>query len=342
MKKELQDVKRKRIKAIQYGCGPIGLAVVKFASEHTAIELMGAIDHVNIGHDLGELAGFGKRLGISISDDPEAILSITKPDIVFHNTSSSLKNVYPQIEKCIRAGANVISSTEELAYPFKKQPDLANTIDKLAKQHQVTVLATGVNPGFLMDSWPLFMTGICKKVERIRVVRIQDASKRRLTFQKKIGAGCTLEEFKKLDDNKMIRHVGLEESIEMIADGLGWTLDRFTEDLEPVIADREIGSEFLMVAPGQAAGVKQVGHGFRKSEEIITLDFQAYLGAKESYDTVYITGIPDMEVTIKGGAHGDIATSAIIVNATRRVVAAPPGLITMKDLPIISAWQSGL
>src|SRR3990172_429016 len=178
MKKELQDVKRKRIKAIQYGCGPIGLAVVKCASEHTDIELTGAIDHVNIGHDLGELAGFGKRLGISISDDPEAILSITKPDIVFHNTSSSLKNVYPQIEKCIKAGANVISSTEELVYPYKKQPDLANAIDNLARQFQVTVLGTGVNPGYLMDSWPLFMTGICRSVDRIRINRIQDASER--------------------------------------------------------------------------------------------------------------------------------------------------------------------
>ena len=335
-------MKKNKIKAIQYGCGPIGLSVVKFASERSDIELLGAIDLINIGHDLGELAGLGKKLGISISNDPEAILAKIKPDIVFHNTSSSLINVYPQIEKCIKAGANVVSSTEELAYPFKKQPDLANTIDKLAKQYQVTVLATGVNPGFLMDSWPLFMTGICKKVERIKVVRIQDASIRRLPFQKKIGAGCTLEEFNKLVGNKMIRHVGLEESIEMIADGLGWTLDRFTEDLEPVVADREIRSEFLMVTPGQAAGVKQVGHGFRKGEEIITLDFQAYLGAKESYDTVYITGIPDMEVTIKGGAHGDVATSAIIVNSVHRVAEAPPGLITMKDLPIISAWQNSL
>src|SRR3990172_3921150 len=328
---------RDRIKAVQYGSGPIGLTVVRFASECPEIELVGAIDITNVGCELGEMAGLQKRLGVFISNDPDAVLSKSRPDIVFHNTSSSLKDVYPQIEKCIKAGANVISSTEELSYPFKKQFDLANAIDNLARQFQVTVLGTGVNPGYLMDSWPLFMTGICRSVDRIRINRIQDASERRISFQKKIGAGCTLEEFQKLARAGAVRHVGLEESIGMIADGLGWELERITEDLGPIVADAEVWSDFLTVKKGHAAGVKQVGHGFMKGEEVITLDFQAYIGAKESYDAVYITGIPDLEVTIKGGAQGDIATGAIIINSIHRVIEAPPGLMTMKDLPIITA-----
>ena len=102
------------------------------------------------------------------------------------------------------------------------------------------------------------------------------------------------------------------------------------------MAKSEVRSQYLTVKPGQAAGVKQVGRGLKKGQELITLDFQAYLGAKESYDAVYITGTPNMEVVIKGGTHGDIATAAIVVNAAQRVLEAPPGLTTMKDLPIVT------
>ena len=159
---------------------------------------------------------------------------------------------------------------------------------------------------------------------------------RRLPFQKKIGAGCTLDEFQKLVEAGTLRHVGLAESIAMLAAGLGWELDDIRDEIEPVIAESEVRSQYLTVKPGQAAGVKQTGRGFKDGQEVITLDFQAYLGAKESYDAVYITGTPNLEVIIKGGTHGDIATAAMVVNAARRVLEAPPGLLTMKDLPLVT------
>ncbi|GAI81188.1 unnamed protein product, partial [marine sediment metagenome] len=177
-----------------------------------------------VGRDLGEVAGINK-LGVSISADADAVLSQAKPDVVFLTTSSSLKVIYPQVEKCVAAGANVVSTCEELTYPYRKDPQLSAEIDKIAKANNVTVLATGVNPGFLMDAWPLFMTGVCQQVKRVKVVRAQDASPRRGPFQKKIGAGRTLEEFKKLVAAGTLKHVGLPESIAMIASGLGWKLD---------------------------------------------------------------------------------------------------------------------
>jgi 4-hydroxy-tetrahydrodipicolinate reductase len=236
----------------------------------------------------------------------------------------------------IKAGVNIVSTAEELSFPWRKEPKLAADLDRLAKENKVTVLATGINPGFLMDTWPLAMTAVCQEVKRIRVARIQDASVRRLPFQKKIGAGCTPEEFRKLVDAGTLRHVGLAESIAMIAAGLRWELDDIRDEIEPIIARSEVRSQYLTVKPGQAAGVKQVGRGLKGGQELITLDFQAYLGARESYDAVYITGTPNMEVVIKGGTHGDIATAAIVVNAISRVMEAPPGLITMKDLPIVT------
>jgi len=290
-----------------------------------------------VGRDLGEVAGLDKKLGIIISNDASAVLRETKPDIVLHATSSSLKVIYPQLEQIIKAGANIVSSAEELSYPYGKQPDLANAIDRLAKDNQVTVLGTGVNPGFLMDTWPLVMTAVCQDVKQIKAVRIQDASPRRIPFQKKIGAGKTIEEFNKLAEAGTLRHVGLIESVAMIAAGLGWELDDITETIEPVVAKTEVRTDFVTVKPGQAAGVKQIGYGWKDGKELITLDFQAYIGARESYDAVYIIGTPDMEVIIKGGTHGDVATAAVVVNSIKRVLEAPPGLLTMKDLPIVCA-----
>ena len=327
-------------KVVQYGCGPIGCSIVKLASTKSNLEIVGAIDLVNVGRNLGEVAETGKPLGVLISNEPDVVLNQTKPDIVLHTTGSSLKAIYDQLEGIITKGINVISTSEELSYPFKEQPDLARSIDELARKHGVTVLGTGVNPGFLMDAWPLFMTGVCQEIRHIKAVRIQDASRRRIPFQKKIGAGTSPEAFAKLVDSGTLRHVGIAESIGMIAAGVGWELDKITETIEPVIADKEVRSDFVTVKPGQAAGVKQVGHGYQNGKELVTLEFQAYLGAEDPHDAVYIKGTPDMEVVIKGGVHGDIATAAIAVNAIPRVVESPPGFMTMKDLPMVSVMNS--
>jgi 4-hydroxy-tetrahydrodipicolinate reductase len=326
-----------RIRAVQFGCGPIGCAGAKLAIQRPNIELVGAvdIDRKKIGRDLGEFMGFRKTLGIPITDDLDGLFAKTNADVVFHQTSSSLKRVAPELIKILGFGVNIVSTTEELAFPFATQRELAAEIDKVAKANRVTVLATGVNPGFVMDSWILFMTAVCQEVRKVKAVRIQDARTRRLPFQKKIGAGCTPEEFRKLVEAGTLRHVGLDESIAMIADGLGWILDDITESIEPVIAKGPVQSPYISVEPGQAAGVRQVGRGLKRKDEMITLEFEASLGASESYDGIYITGIPNMEVVIKGGTHGDIATAAIVVNAVRRVIEAEPGLLTMKDIPIV-------
>lgn len=327
-----------KIRVVLFGCGPVGLGVVRYASQRQEIELVGAIDidESLAGRDLSEVAGIDNKARVDISADTDAVLSQTKPDVVFLTTVSSLKAVFPQLKKCLTAGVNVVSTCEELAYSFREDPQLSAEIDKIAKANNVTVLGTGVNPGFLMDSWPLFMTGVCQQVKHIKAVRIQDASTRRGPFQKKIGAGCTLDEFEKLVAAGTIRHVGIQESIAMIADGLGWQLDEITESIEPIIAKARVKTDFVVVEPGQTSGVRQVGRGIRDGEELVVLEFEASVGAPESYDTVHITGTPNLEVVIKGGTHGDIATAAIVVNSIHRVIDAPPGLMTMKDLPLVS------
>ena len=327
----------KRYRVVQYGCGPIGCSVARYAAERRDLELVGAIDldEKLVGKDLGEVAGLGRKIGVEIEGDADGTLARTSPDVVFITTSSALKSVYAQIEKCTRAGANVVSSCEELSYPYWAAPELSDKIDRLARDGGVTVLATGVNPGFIMDTWPLVMSGVCQQIEHVKVVRRQDASSRRCPFQKKIGAGCTPEEFKELAAAGTLRHVGLAESIAMIAAGLGWQLDSITDILEPIVAGRTIETVCVKVEPGNIAGVRQLGRGTFKGKELIVLEFLASVGDPNSYDAVYIKGKPNLEVTISGGAHGDIATTSMMVNAAYRVFEAPSGLKTMADLPVV-------
>ncbi len=330
-----------KIKAIQYGCGPIGCRVAQLARERPTIEVVGAvdIDPEKVGRDLGEFMDPPQDTGITITDDARKLLESTQPDVIFHTTGSSLQRVFGQLEECASAGADLVSTCEEISFPFFQQPEMATKVDSLAREHQISVLATGVNPGFLMDTWPLVMTGVCQKVETIKAVRIQDASSRRIPFQEKIGAGKAPQQFAQLVAEGSIQHVGLPESISMIAAGLDWDLERTTETIDPIVAEEPVSSEYLTIQPGMVAGVKQVGHGYVDGEKRITLDFRAYIGAEESYDGVEIEGIPDLKVKIPGGTHGDIATAAMTVNAAYRVFDAPPGLLTMKDLPVVTARQ---
>ncbi len=331
------------IRVIQYGCGPIGCGIAVLAARRPDIELVGAfdIDPEKVGRDLGELAGLDQRLGVTVTDDLHGLIGRTNPNLAFLTTSSQLNVVIPQIQALLQAEINVLSSAEELSFPYREAPQRAALLDAVAKEHGVTVLATGINPGFLMDAWPLFMTAPCQTVEQVTVTRVQDASPRRLPFQKKIGAGLELDEFQRLVDEGTLRHVGLAESAAMIAAGLGWDLDEIIEEIFPVVAEEPVRSQYIAVEPGQAAGVRQMAHGFERGKEHITLDFQAYLGAADPRDEVEIAGNPPVHVVIKGGTHGDVGTAAVIVNSARRVLEAPAGLLTMMDLPLVACKVRG-
>jgi 4-hydroxy-tetrahydrodipicolinate reductase len=187
-----------------------------------------------------------------------------------------------------------------------------------------------------MDALPIMLTGVCARVDGIEVERIQDARTRRLPFQQKIGAGLTPEEFDRRARAGTVRHVGFTESVAMIGDALGWKLDRITDDISPKIAAAAVGSEHLRVAVGQVCGIVQHAVGYRGAAAVITLHLEAYLGAPESFDAVRVAGSPPLAMKLAGGVQGDIATASIVVNSIPAVIAAPPGLRTMRDMPLPS------
>jgi 4-hydroxy-tetrahydrodipicolinate reductase len=326
---------------VLYGVGAVGSRIAKLLVEKEGIEIVGAIDTARdkVGKDLGEVLQIDKQLGVIVSDDCQKIFSKVCCDLVVHSTSSYLKDVYPQIAPLAEHGINVISTCEELVYPFVTEPELAKKLDILCMKYGVTFLGAGINPGFLMDTLAIMLTGLCQKVDKITVERVMNASTRRVPFQKKIGAGLSISEFKKKIEEKVITgHVGLEQSIGMIASALCWELDKIVvNSVEPVIASKNVASEVIKVKKGHVAGLRQQAKGVMKRKDVITLDFQAYIGAKEECDSIRIDGIPPINQKITPCVHGDLATVAIIVNAIPRLMNAAPGLVTMKDLPVLSA-----
>lgn len=329
------------VKIVLYGVGAMGTRIAKFLLKKKGVEIVGAIDVAKekVGKDLGDVLDIGKRLGITVSNNPDNVLSKANADVVIHSTTSFLKQTYPQIAAAIKHGANVISTCEELSYPYATEPKIAEKLDKLAREHSVTVLGTGINPGFLMDTRVITLTSVCQEIEQIKATRIMNAATRRAPFQKKIGAGLTVNEFKERIEKKTITgHVGLTQSIAMIANALKWKLDKIEVDpVEPVIAETQVESEAVKVEPGQVAGLRQYARGIKEEKELISLDFQAYIGAKEEYDAITIRGVPNVHEKIAPCIHGDSGTVAIIVNSIPKVMNATPGLVTMKDLPVPSA-----
>jgi 4-hydroxy-tetrahydrodipicolinate reductase len=114
-------------------------------------------------------------------------------------------------------------------------------------------------------------------------------------------------------------------------------LARYEDSVEPVLAERTVKTDHFEVQPGQVRGLKQVARGYTDEGEFMTLTFLAALDAGDDGDTIRVTGAPNLELKLKG-ANGDIATVAITVNAVRRVLDAPPGLVTMRDLPMVTVW----
>jgi hypothetical protein len=326
------------IRVLHFGLGPIGASIVKQVAGRPGFKIVGAIDidAAKVGRDLGDVVGLGRRLGLRVQDNAAKTLKAARPDIVVHCTSSLIKKVMPQIETILESKTAIISTTEELSYPGYTHIRQARQIHAWAKKARVAVLGTGINPGFVMDALPITLTAVCERVDRVEVNRVQDARLRRLPFQQKIGAGLTTEQFQKAVRDGSVRHVGLTESIAMIADALGWTLDRISDDVQPKLATVTVASEFLAVDPGYVCGIVQEGVGYRKRRPAIRLHLEAYLGAAESYDSVDIEGSPNVSMKIAGGIQGDLGTASIVVNSISRVLAAPPGLHTMRDMVLPS------
>jgi len=317
-------------RTLLFGLGAIGIGIGQYAAKRGDVELVGAVDSAPTvaGRPLYDVleADAAGRPNPKVYADAGAALAETKPRVVLHATGSYLPDVLPQLIECARAGANVVSTCEELSYPWLRHPELAKQLDAEAKANGVTILGTGVNPGFVMDTLVVALSAACQDVRHVRLARIVDVAKRRIQLQRKVGVGITPDEFRAKVATGRFGHVGLKESCWLIAEGLGWRLDSLDETIDP-IAD----------AAGNGIGMRQTATGRAGGRTVIEALVQMSAGADRPRDEIEIDATPPVRATIEPGVMGDTATAAIIVNAIDRVVSHGPGLVTMLDLPPVAS-----
>lgn len=325
-----------KIKIAQFGLGPIGLETVRLAATKPWAEVVGGvdIDPAKGQWSLGDLTGM-KTLGrCKVFPSIDALLREQRPNLVFHTAVSRFHIAFEQFEPIVRHGINIVSSCEELLFPQLREPELASKLDQLCRATGARIVATGVNPGFVMDLLPLFLTGVSRKVDAIHVQRVVNASNRREPLQRKIGSGLPPAQFRRLFKRGKAGHAGLRESVALLAHCLGWNVKQITETGEAVVADSDIRTPFLEVKKGFTCGLHQRAEAREQGRIRASLDLKMYLDASNPYDAVQVEGDPQFEVVIKDGIAGDQATVAALVNTAPRLLEARPGLLLLSDLPM--------
>lgn len=321
-----------------YGFGSIGRLLAKYAIKR-GHEIIGVID-INeeiIGRDIGEIIGLDREYGVNVSRDPSELVDA---DIVFHATSSYLDIVYPQLLRLIELGLNTISTCETLAYPYYRYPVLARKLDEAAKTRSVTILGTGINPGFLLDTLVIILSSPLPDITRVKAIRSLDAGKRRLSFRKKIGVNSEPGDVKKkLSSGELTGHVGYAESVYLIADAMGIELSRVEEKQDIVVAENNVVSGKVIVEKGRVLGIKGYGIGYVGNKEVIRLELHAYVGAEE-YEEI---SLESSEFSVKWkstGVPGDIGTVSVLLNIAEKLDIYGPGLLTMVDILPFTPYYS--
>jgi len=327
------------VKVAIAGLGPVGQAVARAVISTPGLKLVAVADPSPLiaGRDLGVVLGLPRKLKVKVEGRPERFFKKVRADAAFVCTFSHLKEVKPQLTALINRRINVLTTCEELVHSIPARAAAFKELDRLAKRKKVSLLATGINPGFAMDALALALTAPCARVRRVSVTRIVDAAARKLALQRRVGAGLNLGQFRRAVTDGTVRHVGLVESAHLIAAGLGWKLDRVDETLEPAIAPRDLDTQELRIPAGAATGIRQSVHAYRSGELAISLDLQVYVGAESPRDHILIDGDPSLDATLAGGINGETATAAVLLNSLPRLLAAPAGLLTVRDLPLVHA-----
>jgi hypothetical protein len=322
-----------RPRILHVGLGPLGRRIQSDLAARGPGRAVAAVD-VDValaGLPLGELCP-GAPLDVRVVSGLERIEDWEAIDAAILTTSSDLATCAPALKALAERGVSTVSTCEELLWPWLRHPQLARELDEVARANGAALLGTGVNPGYLMDALPVFLSAPALHVGAVHVWRVQDASIRRVPFQKKIGAGLDRAAFAARVADGSLRHVGLGESLHFVAASLGWEVERWTESIEPVLAERRLECALGPIEPGRAAGVRQVARGWVRGEERLTFEFQAAIGQPDPHDRVRLDSDPPLDLTLAGGVHGDKATSALVLNCIGPLLDAPAGLATMSSI----------
>lgn len=321
------------------GLGPLGKMIIGDFVTRSLGRVAGVVD-VNprlVGQRVRDtIPGAGDSSVLaSIREALDAAGGRARVDAAVVATSSDLSRCMPTLRELLALGMPIVSTCEELLWPWLRHEAAAKELDAMCAAHGGRLVGTGVNPGFMMDTLPVVLTAVSRRVERVHVERVQDASTRRVPFQQKIGAALSEADFAARVKEGVLRHVGLGESMHFVSHYLGLGVTKWDETLGPVHATRALSCALGEIKPGGISGVRQVATGWNgRGEAVITLEFQAAIGQENPRDRLVVEGEPRLEMVIPGAVQGDIATSSITLNMIPRVVEARPGLHTMATLSL--------
>lgn len=320
------------VPVLLYGVGAIGAGVARAIRSSRGLDLVAAVDAdpSKVGRDIGTLLG-EEAWGVVVRAD---LADVAGARVAVHTTGSFLPDVMAQVEALVGAGLHVVSSTEELAWPWLRHPGLSADLDGVARKAGCTVVGTGVNPGFVMDVLPLVATHAVRDVRRVVIRRRVDTALRRRNLQVKTGAGMTVEAFGSEMAAGRMGHIGLAESLAMVAAGLGWPVGDIHEELAPIVSEAGTRSRELEVHPGHVAGLRQTMEARTEDGRTVALELVMELAGGQDADEVELESDPPVRLKVEGGVSGDKATVATLVNTVGRVLDAPRGLRSALDLPL--------
>lgn len=320
------------IPVIIMGLGEVGRAVALAALSRSELRLVGAVDPspALAGRKLSDVLGAAAP-ALTVAADPAEALRAVRGGVVLHATGSLFPEVLPQLKAAVTAGASVVSTCEELAWPWLRYEEEAEELDRLCEARGVAVVGTGVNPGFVLDRLPAFLSQVTGPVRHVRGLRMVDAFRARPRLLAKLGLGLDEETFHARADSGEIGHVGLAESAALAAAGCGLEVDEVDEEIVPLLAEEDTSGP-VAILRGRVAGIQHVARGFFEEREIVRLELTFAGGAEDPRDEVEIDADPPVRILIPGGLAGLAATANAVVNAA--VPAAErKGLITVLDLP---------
>ncbi len=332
-----------KVRVVICGLGSMGSGIARMILSKKGFQIVGAIDMDpnKAGKKLCEVLNIheDEENHVIITKDYNKILKKNFADVFVLATSSFTKSVFPFIKLAAEAGMNVVTTAEEMSYPKALDKELSDEMDKIAKENNVSILGTGVNPGFIMDYVVIMLTGVCDSVENIKVSRVNDLSCFGKAVMEEQGIGLKKEDFiKGVNNNTIAGHVGFIQSFGMMEEAFNIKFDKVTQEKEPIISKTQRSTSIAFVEPGQVAGCRQSGHGYWKDKVFVDMEHPQQIRPDlENVDTgdyINIQGSPNLNVQIKPEIPGGIATVAICVNMIPHVINSTPGLKTMLDLPI--------
>lgn len=333
----------RNIKVGIWGFGAMGSGMAKMLLKKTGVEIVSVCDmHPDrVGKSIYEVLGTekGERSDVIIKSDANEAFTDECADVVLLATDSFTKGAYDKIKLILEKKMNVISTAEEMSYPKAQEPELAAKLDEIAKANGVSVLGTGINPGFVLDLLILALTGTCEEVDYIKAARVNDLSPFGKAVMIEQGVGVSKEEFiQGVKNGSIAGHVGFPESINMITDGIGWNLEKVSQTREPIMSNVYRKSEYAEVEVGNVAGCRQCGYGYVNGQIKVEMEHPQqilpHLEGQSTGDYVTIKGTPNINLQITPEIHGGIGTIAMCVNSIPHVINAIPGLKTMLDIPV--------